>query len=310
MSIQVTPETLRALRVAISQAMQNGRGAASPIWNRIAMRVGASTKHVSMPMHAATARLRKWEGERKTVGGKAYDYQVTPDLFEATVGIPLTEIEDDNIGAWTHTLMDMGTQVELWPDDLVIAVLLAGESGLGFDAKAFFANDHSLKSGTTIDNLFASTSLTKANVAAVVAEMKGWVGEDGRSLRVTPNLLVVPPKLEDDAMEICESNIIAKVFGSNTAAAGVDNTMRGRLTPLVLSELSADAGGSDTDYYILDTTKPTKPLAFVERMAPKITHKHADNDDNVFWDGELVSGVRARGCGAYGPFFLAAKCKA
>ena len=88
MSLQVTPETLRALRVAVSQAMQNGRGAANPIWNRIAMRVGATTKHVSMPMHAATARLRKWEGERKTVGGKAYDYQATPDLFEATWASP------------------------------------------------------------------------------------------------------------------------------------------------------------------------------------------------------------------------------
>ena len=310
MSIQVTPETLRALRVAISMAMSQGRGMASPIWQRIAMLVTATTKHVSMPQHAATARLRKWEGERKTVGGKAYDYQVTPDEFEATVGIPLTEIEDDNIGAWTHTLQDMGLQVELWPDDLVIAVLLLGESALCFDGKAFFANDHSLKSGTTIDNLFASTSLTKANVAAVVAEMKGWVGEDSRSLRVTPNLLVVPPALEDDANEICQSNIIAKVFGSNTAAAGVDNTMRGRLTPLVLPELAADAGGSDSDYYIFDTTKPTKPLAFVQRAAPKITHKHADNDDNVFWDRQLVSGVRARGCGAFGPFFLAAKCKA
>lgn len=310
MSIQVTPQTLRDLRVAISQAMSMGRGMARPVWQRLAMRVSATTKHVSMPMHAATARLRKWEGERKVVGGKAYDYQVTPDEFEATVGIPLTEVEDDNIGAWTHTIQDMGVQVELWPDDLVIAVLLLGESALGFDGKAFFANDHSLKTGTTIDNLFASTSLTKTNVAAVVAEMKGWVGEDGRSLRVEPNLLVVPPALEDDAHEICESNIIAKVFGSNTAAAGIENTMRGRLTPLVMPELSADAGGSDSDYYIFDTTKPTKPLAFVERTAPKIVHKNADNDDAVFWEGKLVSGVRARGCGAFGPFFLAAKCKA
>jgi len=310
MSIQITPETLRSLRVAISLAMAQGRGMAAPVWRQIAMRVGATTKHVSMPMHAATARLRRWEGERKVVGSKAYDHQVTPEEFEATVGIPLAEVEDDNIGAWTATLQDMGRQIELWPDDLVIAVLLLGESGLGFDGKAFFANDHSLKTGTTIDNLFGSTALSKANAAAVVAEMKSWVGEDGRSLRVTPNLLVVPPALEDDANEICKSNIIAKVFGSNTAAAGVDNTMQGRLTPLVLSELAADAGGSDSDWYILDTTKPTKPLAFVERIAPQVVHKHADNDEAVFWDRKLVSGVRARGCGAFGPFFLAAKCKA
>jgi hypothetical protein len=38
-----------------------------------------------MPMHAATARLRRWEGERKVVGSKAYDHQVTPEEFEDAI---------------------------------------------------------------------------------------------------------------------------------------------------------------------------------------------------------------------------------
>ncbi len=310
MSLQLTPESLRSLRVAISMAMTRGRGMATPVWPKIASKVSASQKHVSFPVHAATARLRRWEGERKLVGGKVYDYHVTAEEFELTVAIPLTEVEDDNIGAWQHTLEDMGVQIELWPDDLVIAALLAGETGLSFDGRPFFANDHSLRTGTTIDNLFGSTALTKANVAAVIAEMKSWVGEDGRSLRVTPNKLVVPPSLEDTAREIVGSDLIAQVFGSNTAAAGVRNTLQGRLELEVLSELAADAGGSDTTWYVFDTTKSTKPLVFVERLAPRVVHKHADSDDNVFWDREIVSGVRARGCAGYGPFWLAAKCTA
>lgn len=309
MSLQVTPQTIRDLRVAINLSLTKGRGMARPFWSKLAAKVPATTKHVSLPIHAATAKLRRWEGDRKVVGGKAYDYRVTPEKFELTLGIPIEEIEDDNIAAWQNTILDMGVQIELWPDDLVAAVLLAGESGLGFDSKAFFANDHSLKSGTTIDNLFGSTTLTKANVAAVIAEMKGWVGEDGRPLRIEPNLLVVPPALEDDAIEICQSNILAKVFGSNTAAAGVDNTMRGRLELLVLSELAADAGGSDADWYVMDTSKPTKPLVFVERVAPTITNKNSSTDDNVFNDDEIRVGVRARGTAGYGPFWLAAKCK-
>jgi Mu-like prophage major head subunit gpT len=211
-------------------AMTRGRGMATPVWPKIASKVSASAKHVSFPVHAASARLRRWEGERKLVGGKVYDYHVTPEEFELTVAIPLTEVEDDNLGAWQHTLEDMGVQIELWPDDLVIAALLAGETGLSFDGRPFFANDHSLRTGTTIDNLFGSTALTKANVAAVIAEMKGWVGEDGRSLRVTPNKLVVPPSLEDTAREIVGSDLIAQcsartlrllVFG--TRSRGVSN---------------------------------------------------------------------------------------
>jgi len=310
MSLQITPQTIRDLRVGIHMTLTKGRGMASPFWSRFAAKVTSNTKHVSLPMHAATAKLRRWDGERKVIGGKAYDYRVTPDRFELTLGIPVEEIEDDNCGAWQNTIMDMGVQIELWPDDLVIAVLLAGESGLGFDNKAFFANDHSLKTGTTIDNLFGSTSLTKDNVAAVIAEMKSWVGEDGRSLRVTPNKLVVPPSLEDTARQILASDLLAKVFGSNTAAAADTNSMRGRLELEVLHELSADAGGNDTSWYVADCTKPTKPLVFVERVAPTITNKNSSNDDNVFNDDEVRVGVRARGAAGYGPFWLMAKCNA
>jgi phage major head subunit gpT-like protein len=89
MSLQITPQTIRDLRVAINLSLTRGRGMATPFWSKLAAKVSASTKHVSLPMHAATAKLRRWDGERKVVGGKAYDYRVTPDRFELTLGIPV-----------------------------------------------------------------------------------------------------------------------------------------------------------------------------------------------------------------------------
>jgi phage major head subunit gpT-like protein len=207
---------------------------------------------------------------------------------------------------------DMGMQSELWLDDLAFELWLRGEDAAYpcFDGKAFFANDHALKAGATIDNLFTSMSCTKSNVAAVMAAMGGWVGEDGRSLRVRPNRLVVPPALEEEGLAIVGSDILARVFGSNTAAAGESNTMKGRLELKVYPELAAAAGGSDTDWYLQDTTRATKPVTLVERKAPKITFKGEDDDDNVFWDDEVVFGVKARGAAGWGPYWLAAKGKA
>lgn len=305
--MQITPQSLRDLRTAINMLFKGARSRTKPSWMDFASKVSSSTRSTNFPQHAALRRLRRWDGERKVINGKAYDYQVSAEKFELTAGIPVDEIEDDNIGAYNAMVEDMGMQAELWPDDLCFDALLAGESGLGFDGLAFFSNSHSLKSGTTIDNLFASTALSKANVASIIAAMGGWVGEDGRSLRVRPNVLAVPPALEDTGLEIVGSNIIAQVFGSNTAAAGIDNTMRGRLTLKVYPELAANAGGSDSAYYILDTTRSTKPIVMVERKAPKMTFKNEDNDDNVFWDDEVVMGVKARGVAGYGPFWLAAK---
>lgn len=308
--MQITPQSLRDLRVAINMLFTGARQKTPSVYQDIATRTTSATKTVSFPSHAATRKLRRWEGERKVVGGKAYDYQVTAEKFELTMGIPVEEIEDDNIGAYNALVMDAGEQTALWPDDLVFEALLAGQTELAFDGKAFFANDHALKSGSSIDNLFTSTSLTKANVAAVIEAMMSYVGEDGRSLRVRPNLLVVPPALQEEGLAIVGADILAQVFGSNTAAAGETNTMKGRLTLKVYPELAASAGGSDTSWYLMDTTRSVKPLVFVERSAPKLTFKNSDQDDNVFWDDEVVFGVRARGAAGYGPFWLAAKCNA
>lgn len=308
--MQITPQSLRDLRVAINALFMGARNSTPSVYSDFASRVTAATKTISFPSHASTRKLRRWEGERKVVNGKAYDYRVTAEKFELTMGIPVEEIEDDNIGAYNAMVMDMGEQVALWPDDLVFEALLAGESELAFDGKAFFANDHALKPGSTIDNLQTSTSLTKANLAGLIELMLGWVGEDGRSLRVRPNLLVVPPALQEEALAIINSDILAQVFGSNTAAAGETNTMKGRLTVKVYPELGASAGGSDTSFYLMDTTRPVKPLVFVERQGPKMTFKNQDSDDNVFWDDEVVFGVRARGAAGYGPFHLALKATA
>ena len=307
--MQITPQALRDLRVAINMLFSGARTKTPSVYQRIATRTTASTKTMSFPQHAATRKLRRWEGERKVVNGKAYDYRVTAEKFELTMGIPVEEIEDDNIGAYNHLVMDMGEQAALWPDDLIFELLLRGEDAAypAFDSKAFFANDHALKSGSTIDNLFASTALTKDNVAGIIEVMMSYVGEDGRSLRVRPNVLAVPPALQEEGLAIVGSNILAQVFGSNTAAAGVDNTMRGRLTLEVFPELAASAAGSDTAYYLMDTTRSVKPLVFVERSAPKMNFKNAEDDDNVFWDDEVVFGVRARGAAGWGPYWLAAK---
>jgi phage major head subunit gpT-like protein len=305
--MQITPQSLRDLRVAINLLFTGARNATPAVYTDFASRVTASTKTVSFPSHASTRKLRRWDGERKAVGGKAYDYRVTAETFELAMEIPVTEIEDDNIGAYNHLVMDMGEQAALWPDDVVFEALLAGQTELAYDGKAFFADDHALKVGSAIDNLQTGTSLTKANLAGLIELMLGWVGEDGRSLRVRPNLLVVPPALQEEALAIINSDILAQVFGSNTAAAGETNTMKGRLQIKVYPELGASAGGSDTAFYLMDTTRSVKPLVFVERAAPKMTFKNADSDDNVFWDDKVVFGVRARGAAGYGPFHLALK---
>lgn len=299
---------LSAAEVAFNARFMFAYKNVTPLFARVASLIPSSNRVQNYPMHAKLAKLRKWEGERVARNARAYSYSITNEKYELTLRVPLEDFEDDQLGIHAATVDDMGQQAALWPDDLVFAALKAGETELGYDGVAFFSNSHSL-AGNAIDNLFASTALTADNYAAVRQEMMEWTGEDGESLRVMPNLIVVPPALERTALEIVQSRSIAKVFGSSTAATAIDNVYAGSAQVLVLPQLSTAAGGSDSAWYLMDVSRPIKPLIFQQRMAPTFMQLTRDSE-HAFMEDEVMYGIRARGAAGFGPFWLAAKCTA
>ena len=300
---------LTAAEVAFNARFMSAYKGVTPLWSRVASLMPSNNRTQNYPIHGKLAKLRKWEGERVARNAKAYSYTLTNEKYELTLRVPLEDFEDDQLGIHAATIDDMGQQAALWPDDLVFAALLAGSTDTTYDGKAFFANDHALKSDRTIDNLFASTSLTHDNYGAVRTAMMEYAGEDGESLRVMPNLLVVPPALEKTGLEILASRSVAKVFGSNTAATSIDNIYAGSAQLLVVPQLAASAGGSDTTWYMMDVSRAVKPLIFQQRSAPLFQQLTRDSD-HAFLEDEVMYGVRARGTSGYGPFWLAAKCTA
>lgn len=297
-----------AAEVAFSLAFQQAYRAVEPISPLFTQRIGATTRTTKLPINAKLAKMRKWEGARITRSGAVYTYSVDAEKYELTYGIPLEDFEDDQLGFHTANIQDMAQNARLWMDDLVFAAIIAGGTDLAYDGVAFFSDSHSL-GGNTIDNLRASTSLTADNYSSVRAVMQSFVGENGESLRVNPNLLLVPPALERTAREIVEATQRSVVHGSNTAANAIDNVMRGTARVIVAPQLSTAAGGSDTTWYLLDSSRPVKPFLFVERKAPEFSQLTAGSE-HAFKDDEFLYGVRARGAAAYGPFWLACKCTA
>lgn len=281
----------------------------TPLYQQVATRVTSRTQVQNFPVTASMPKLRKWEGERQVNNAKAYSYTLTNEKYESTLGIPLEDWEDDLIEVYQPTVDDMGQQAALWPDDLVFAALKAGETENSYDGVPFFSNSHSL-GGRTLDNLFASTALTHANYGTVREAMGEYVNESGDSLRVVPNLLVVPPALEQQALEIVKAQYVPEVFGSNTAAATKTNVWANSAQVLVVPQLASAAGGSDTSWYLLATGRPVKPLIFQERIPPQFARKTQLDDDSVFWDDKVYFGIRARGTAGFGPFWLAAKATA
>lgn len=299
---------LSAAEVAFSRVFMDAYSAISPLSTAFTTRINSTNRTTKLPMRSKLARMRKWEGERISRSGGVYTYSVDAEKYELTYSVPMEDFEDDQLGLHRAWIAEMGQQAAMWQDDLVIAALIDGSTGTGYDGAAFFSDSHTLGSNT-IDNLFASTSLTADNFNSVRSAMGAWVAEDGRPLRVSGRLLVVPPALERTAREIVEAQQRSVVYGSNTAAATIDNVMKGMARVLVIPELSAAAGGSDSTWYLMDDSRPVKPFIFVERKAPSFMSLD-ESSEHAFKNDEALYGARARGVAGYGPFWLAAKCTA
>lgn len=299
----ITPSSLKALQVTIDQRFKTAYSAVTPISPTIATTIPSGGRGNVYPMHAKLAKLRQWEGERRIVNAKSYRYALDNESYELTLEIDRDDIEDDNIGVYNMTVDDMGQQARLWPDDLVFAAVLAGGTETAYDGTAFFSNSHALGSAT-IDNLVTSTALTADNFAAVRATMMEYTGEDGESLRVRPNVLLVPPALEVKARKIVQAATIVE------SGAAVDNVLRGLCEVVVAPQLSTAAGGSDTTWYLLDCSRPIKPFIFQQRQAPEMVSLTSPTDEYVMLRNKFLYGVKARGAAGYGPFWLAAKCSA
>lgn len=117
-------------------------------WLKIATLVPSSTAENKYAWLGHFPKLREWLGDRIVKNLKQHDYAVRNKKYEATVEVPVDDIEDDQYGVYTPLFSDMGMSAAAWPDDIVFALLAAGASTLCYDGQNFFDTDHPVGSST------------------------------------------------------------------------------------------------------------------------------------------------------------------
>ena len=270
---------LRGLYVGYKTIFNKALDLTKPICSAIATEVPSSTGSEIYAWLGAFPRLREWIGSRQIKNLAASDYSIKNKDFESTVAVPKNAIQDDQYGVYNPMFEDMGQAAALWPDTLVFPLLKKGFSEKCYDGKNFYDNSHKVGK-LTVSNK-GTAKLTQVSFMAARAAMMGFKDEEGNSLNITPDLLVVPPALESKAREILLADQIN----------GTSNITKGMAEILVVPELAGD----DNAWHLLCTKKAIKPLIFQKRTAPKFTKKDSENDDNTFFNKEFIYGVDARG---------------
>jgi len=304
--MNITPAALAAINQSITTIFQGALKRAPNRFERFARRVSSDNASELYAWLDELDELREWIGPRQVQNLSARVQELENKLYESTIGIKRTHVEDDRLGIYTPRVEMLGASAAMWPEKLVVDALKAGGSTLCYDGQYFFDTDHPVDpdnaGSATQSNLHTSTALSGDNYATKRAAFASIKGRNGVPLGLLPDLLIVPPALEALAKSIVMADYVGVAVGSS--AATQNNPNKGTADVLVLPRLA----GQDNTWYLAHTGLPIKPLIFQERTAPEMTPRTAPDSDNVFERDEFQWGVRARGAAGYGLWQLIHKC--
>lgn len=282
------------LKTTFNGALQSA--VAEATWNQIAMRVPSSGATNVYSWLESFPKMRKWVGEKQVDNLKKNEYTVVNDDFEVTVGVKRNDMEDDNVGHYSNIAAQAGQSGAELPDQLVYELVNIGfGKGKGWDQVSFFSDAHPYSDGKktiTVSNKstkalsFATLAKARESYGAARTAMRKLKDSNGTPLNLRPNVLLVPPTLEDTARLLTTAEDLED---------GTKNPYKGTATVVVSGYLE-----SDTAWFLIDMSQKVKPLIYQERKAPVFVKHDAATSHYVFMNGEYLFGAEARGAAAYG----------
>lgn len=168
------------------------------------------------------------------------------------------------------------TKVEKDAATLLLNGFSADVGGVGvsaiYDAQPLFSAAHPLLDSDSLGTNLATGVLSDANLKLALQVMRETVDEAGTLVQFKGNKLIVPPALEDAAI---------RLTGSDRIAGGDLNDTNKFLKEygievVVMDFLSDAAGGSDTAWYLQDSTQ--HEMNFFWRVKPEF--KWTEEFDN------------------------------
>ena len=275
-------ENLNALSRSFRALVLEARESYPKLYPLIADEVESTSRVNYYAWLESIPTVREWVGERQVRNLSAQTFAIENQKFEATVEVLRSDVEDDNIGVYARLFRQMGIKAAAHDDRLVFALLKEGFTRKAYDGKPFFANDHRIGRNTFSNR--GTAPLSREAFREALASMRSLQDSRGYPLGffLERPLLIVGPGLASTATEI---------VGVQTLPGGGANPDYGAAEVLVNPWL-LDSYASY--WFLVDGSRPIKPLILQRRMDPEWVAKTNPEDDHVFRHNEFVFGVYER----------------
>lgn len=291
----VNKQNIQNVFIALLATFNNAFKGATSTWQKVAMEVPSTTGQNDYSWLSNFPKMREWIGEKVVKSLEAFNYTIKNKDWETTIRVKRNDIEDDQLGQYAiHTQMAGDSAAQL-PDDIVYALLAGGFTNKCYDGQYFFDVDHPVRQpdGTTasVSNKgtmrlsVASLAAAQASLGAADLALIEMKDDEGRTLSVLPNLLVVGTG---------QKSVANALMTTDRLEDGKPNPFKGAYEMLVEPRLARNS------WFLMDTKKPVKPIILQTRKKPEFVQQTSMDSDNVYLRGEFLFGAEARANGGYG----------
>jgi phage major head subunit gpT-like protein len=141
-TMEPTETNLKLLFVAYSASFNKGLEAAVSHKDKIAMTVQSTSSEELYTMLGDFPEIRKWVGNRQIKEMADHGFTIKNELFESTVRVKRTNIEDDHLGHYSPMFQEVGRATKTHPDEVLFGLLQKGFTTDCYDGQFFFDDSH------------------------------------------------------------------------------------------------------------------------------------------------------------------------
>lgn len=248
--------------------------------------------------------VRRAEGQAITYEDEVQGFDVTYTHFEDALGTSVSNKlwEDDQFGVIlkkpAHLARAKARTQEQMMSDIFNYGFTAGGGGLSpftsGDALALFSASHTREDGGATQSNYTTADLNEASIEAALVSIRTTLDHKGQLFMAKGDTLVVAPALEKEA------RILLDTQGRVGSANNDINPYQGALKLIVWDFLGSAAGGSDTAWFILDSS--LHALNFFQRSDRGLEGPYYDFDTKTAkWSVDVRHSIGFSGWrGAYG----------
>ena len=140
----IKSETLQALRTMMRGEFSAQLQAlvAEALYNQLATVITSNTATNTYGWLGDFPHIREWIGDRVVQSVKEDAYAIPNKLYEATLGVKRTDIEDDNLGIYKVLSRAQADEVVKFFNRMIAKLLSGGFTGICYDGQPFFDQEH------------------------------------------------------------------------------------------------------------------------------------------------------------------------